>query len=175
LEKLADDLKNNPVLDDYAHMIYSLVSYTPDVLFPSPSFPFCFQILIQTLQLPSSDTIITTLDTIREIAAHDSLYLNPLTTNPIDPSSGGADPTWAPIIRQTVEHNGIPLVGSLLNGLTGSFHEDCEATTVTVLKLLAEIYPENFLLWVQSSITDAIPERIVNQTTKTDFMNKLQM
>ncbi|KAH8930017.1 nuclear localization sequence binding protein [Atractiella rhizophila] len=175
--KIFATLQNTPasqipdVLDDYAHLIYSVVTYTPNLLFLSPSFPVALQILIQSLTLPSTDTVIAVLDALREIVGNDSLDLpSSAPSTPLAP--GPADPSYAVAIRSVLDQHGYVLIGILLNGVAITFHEDCSPTVITLFRLLSEHCPNQLSTWVSQAAERALPTRDVGLGVREKFLSQ---
>lgn len=144
------------VLDDYTHLVLTLIDSAPSLIFLSPAFPSAFQSVLTALTLPSPRVVITALDAIRAVVGHDALE---------DPSSPFAAPIRA-VVESTAQQS-IPL---LLDVLVGG-GEDEPYNVLTILRLLSMQFPTLLATTVPPAI-ELLPVRAASQQEKADFLSR---
>ncbi|OCH94769.1 ARM repeat-containing protein [Obba rivulosa] len=158
------------VIEDYLQMLLQMIEYTPDVLFPSSAFPVAFRAAMLALSLVQSDIVFAALDFVRMIVTHDCLSLQSATPPP-------KFPLYAAAIRPVVEKEGPELVSYLLSGLVGDFPEESASLVVTILRVLAALWPTQLLSWLpvvlQQLPSTSMPEQAKRQFL-TDISNAIQ-
>lgn len=148
-------------MEDYLHLLKHLVEYCPDVLFTSPAFPIAFRATMAGLTLIQSDVVFTALDFARSVLTHDCL--NPTPTSPDNHS------LYAAAIRPVIEKEGGEFTGCLLTGLTGDFPEDSTSSVITILRVIAMLWPSQLLSWLPV-ILQQLPSATTPDQTKTAFL-----
>lgn len=144
------------VLDDYTHLVLTLIDAAPSLIFLSPAFPSAFQSVLTALTLPSVRVVITALDAIRAVVGHDALE---------DPSSPFAAPIRA-VVESTAQQS-IPL---LLDVLVGG-GEDEPYNVLTILRLLSMQFPTLLAQTVPPAI-ELLPVRAASQQEKAEFLSR---
>ncbi|KAJ3553023.1 hypothetical protein NM688_g3839 [Phlebia brevispora] len=166
--KLVNMLQDTPpsqipdVMEDYIRLSMQLADYAPDVLFTSPAFPIAFRAAMAGLTLIQSDIIFTALDFIRCVLTHDCL--NPSAK----PSS--KFPIYAAAIRPVMEKEGLELTGCLLTGITGDFPEDSASSVITILRVIAMLWPSQLLAWLPV-VLQQLPSATTPDQAKTAFLS----
>ncbi len=141
-----------------------MVEFAPDIFFESSAFPAAFHISLAALTLIHSDTIFASLDLIRMILTHDCL--TPL--EPVPPKF----PLYASAIRQAIDKEGFDFTSLLLTGLVGDFPAETASTIVTLLCVLASLWPIQLQQWIPV-ILRSIPVSSVPEEAKVRFMKDL--
>ena len=153
------------VLEDYMHMLIHTLDYAPDVFFDSPeSFSIGFKAAMTGLTLIQTDLVFASLDLIRLILTHESLF-PPSTDKPAPPTF----PIYASRIQQVIEKDGYELTGYLLSGLTGDFPEDSSSNVITIFRNIAAVWPQQLLSWLPSVLQQLNPATIPDEA-KTKFL-----
>jgi transportin-3 len=152
------------VLEDYMQMLSTVLEYTPDIFFETPSaFPIAFRAALVALTLIQSDLIFASLDLILNIVTHDCLTTQPGTIPP------PKFPTYAAVIRGVVEKEGFELVSFLITGLVGEFPEDSTSTVITIFRMLASVWSGPLLSWLPP-VLQQLSTTAVSDQTKSQFM-----
>lgn len=140
------------------------------MFFDSPeSFSIGFNAAMTGLTLIQTDLIFASLDLIRLVLAHDSIF-----PPPAGKSVPPKFPVYASRIHQVVEKEGYELVGYLLSGLTGDFPEDSSSNVIMIFRNVAAVWPQQLLSWLPSvlqrlnpaTVTDEVKTKFLAETTK---------
>ncbi|KAI9445107.1 ARM repeat-containing protein [Lactarius indigo] len=154
------------VLEDYVRMLMNMVEFAPDIFFESSAFPASFHIALAALTLIHTDTIFASLDLIRMILTHDCLNSAPL--EPLPPKF----PLYANAIHQAIDKEGFEFTSLLLTGLVGDFPEETASTIVTLMRVLASLWPIQLQQWIPV-ILQRLPVSSVPEEAKVRFMKDL--
>ena len=147
-------------------MLMNMVEFAPDIFFESSAFPAAFHISLAALTLIHTDTIFASLDLLRVILTHDCLNSAPL--EPLPPKF----PLYAIAIQRAVEKEGFELTSLLLTGLVGDFPAETASTIVTLLRVLATLWPIQLQQWIPV-ILQRLPVSSVPEEAKVRFMKDL--
>lgn len=147
-------------------MLLQMVEYAPDVFFESSAFPVAFQANMAALTLVHSDIIFASLELISYILTHDCL-LPP--ENTIPPPKFVI---YAAAIRAVIDKEGFALVGYILSGLVGQFPEDTAHKVVTLMRVLASLWPSQLLVWLPP-ILQQLPTSSAPNPAKAQFLAEM--
>jgi len=143
-----------------------MVDYAPDILFESSALPFAFRAAMATLTLIQSDTVFAALDLFRIILNHDCLH--PGTTTPPPPKF----PIYAIAINKVIEKEGLDFISLILAGIVGDFPEDAGGIVISIIRNLAELWPQPFLQWVTPAL-QALPTATAPDDAKARFLEDI--
>ncbi|GAA5857671.1 hypothetical protein JCM8547_004324 [Rhodosporidiobolus lusitaniae] len=161
------------VLEDYVHLVQSLIDATPDHMFLSPAFPAAFQSSLTALTLPSPRIVLSALDTIRAVVGHDALHYSPSDPESeayFSPSQRAVFPAYVAAIRAVVEASAVQLVQLLLDVLVGG-GEDEPHNVLTILRLLSIQFPTVLAQTVPSAV-EVLGLKTVGPAEKQEFLGK---
>ncbi|GAA5883264.1 hypothetical protein JCM3774_001788 [Rhodotorula dairenensis] len=144
------------VLDDYTHLVLTLIDSAPSLVFLSPAFPSAFQSVLTTLMLPSVRVVMSALEVVRAVVGHDALE--------------AASSPFAPPIRAVVESTAQQSIPLLLDVLVGG-GEDEPYTVLTILRLLSVQFPTLLAATVPPAV-ELLPVRVASQQEKADFLGR---
>jgi len=150
------------VIEDYIQMLIQMTEFTADVLFPSPSFPTSFGVVLSSLNLLQPEIVFASLDLVRNIIGHDALLPVPGMQQPATYT------VYAEAIRKTVEQQGFQLVGLLLSGLITHFPEDSNNNVTTIFRILARLWPSDLVSWLPS-VLEQLPTSTLPVAAKNQF------
>ena len=145
-------------------MLTQLISYAPDVFFPSPAFPIAFRTAMAGLNLVQVDIVFTALDVIREVLNNDCL--EPVASPPPE------FVVYASAIKDVVQKEGLELTGLLLAGLTGDFFEDTVSSVIAIFRSLVGLWPTQLLSWLPV-VLQQLPPSTVPDAAKTKFLSEI--
>ncbi len=141
-----------------------LVDHAPEILFLSPTFPIAFRAAMAGLTLIQSDIIFIALDFVRNVLTHDCF--NPAAT------ATPKYPLYANAIRVVIGKEGLELTGCLLSGLTGDFPEDSASSVITILRVIAMLWPSQLVSWLPV-VLQQLPSTTTPDQNKTAFMSEV--
>ncbi|GAA5914269.1 hypothetical protein JCM6882_003675 [Rhodosporidiobolus microsporus] len=158
------------VLEDYVHLVQSLIEATPEHIFLSPALSAAFQTTLTALTLPSIRIVLTALDTLRSIIGHDCLHYDPQVDTHLSPAQHAIFPTFVVAIRAVVEASAVQLVQLLLDVLVGG-GEDEPYNVLTILRLLSIQFPTVLAQTVPSAV-ELLPVKAAGAADKVEFLAK---
>lgn len=144
----------------------NMVEFAPDIFFESSAFPAAFHITLAALTLIHTDTIFASLDLIRMVLTHDCL--NSASHEAPPPKF----PLYANAIHQAVDKEGFEFTSLLLTGLVGNFPEETASIIVTLMRVLASLWPVQLQQWIPV-ILQRLPVTSVPEEAKVRFMKDL--
>ncbi|KAJ8296639.1 hypothetical protein OF846_000989 [Rhodotorula toruloides] len=157
------------VLDDYVHLVQTLIESAPQNIFTSPAFPAAFQCTLTALTLPSPRIVLAALDAVRAVVGHDSLH--PESNGSFaSPSQQAAFPTYATAIRAIIESTATQLMQLLLDVLVGG-GEDEPYNVLTILRLLSIQFPTVLAQTIPAAV-ELLPARAAGPADKAEFLAK---
>ncbi|EFP74390.1 uncharacterized protein PGTG_00346 [Puccinia graminis f. sp. tritici CRL 75-36-700-3] len=165
------------VIDDYIHLLSSLMDNQPEILIPSSCFHQSFPLVLTSLEFVDPEPVFTSLNYVRQILGHSSLELQaaassssgaggkPGSTTSKPGSSQMAVPVapagydvFAQSINQVVSQNGYLLSEVLLRRTLTDFPEDSLSTVIILFRLLADFFPTQLATWVPSVVERLSPK-----------------
>ncbi|WAQ90635.1 hypothetical protein PtA15_13A34 [Puccinia triticina] len=178
------------VIDDYIHLLSSLMDYQDQILISLNCFHQSFPLVLTCLEFFDPEPIFTSLNYIREILGHSSLELQAAAssssgaggkpgsaTSNAAPGSNQVSIPVAPAgynllaqsINQLVTQNGYLTSDVLLKRTLTDFPEDCLSTVIILFRLLADFYPTQLASWVPSVI-ERLPPKVATIPDKEKFL-----
>lgn len=149
------------VLDDYIHLLSTLIEYTPQIPLSSPSFPSIFRTVLAALTLFSPSVISAALDLLRTILGHESL---------LDPTLSPSYPQFAQTIHTAVQSNSTQLIQLLLQELI-KLEDETSSSVLTLFRVLALGFSDVLGREIPIAL-GGIEDRIVSSTEKIEFLQK---
>ncbi|KAL4241751.1 Armadillo-like helical [Abortiporus biennis] len=153
------------VIEDYIQMVLQMISFAPDILFPSPAFPVAFRAALAALTLVQADVVFAALDMIHNVLYHDCLTAS---STPPPPKF----PIYAAAIKPVVEQEGMALTGYLLAGLTGDFPEESTSIVIAIFRRLATLYPTQLMIWLPV-VLQQLPATSTPDQAKASFLSDM--
>lgn len=141
-----------------------MLTFCPDYVLLSPSFPASFQAVLTSLTLVHPDIIYPALDLLWMILGHESM-----TQSASQPAKYAQ---YATAIRQAASVNGFQFVGLLLTGLVTTFPEDSVHLVASLFRLLASGWRTELATWLPPAVQQ-LPAASLPADTKTKFLNDM--
>ncbi|KAG9043201.1 Nuclear import receptor [Tulasnella sp. UAMH 9824] len=152
------------VIEDYLHLLIQMLTFCPDYVLLSPSFPPSFQAVLTALTLVHPDIIYPALDLLWMILGHESM--TPSASQPAKYAQ------YATTIRQAVSANGFQFVGLLLTGMVTTFPEDSVHLVASLFRLLAGGWRPELATWLPPAVQQ-IPAASLPAEARAKFLTDM--
>ncbi|KAG8906064.1 Nuclear import receptor [Tulasnella sp. 417] len=158
------DSNSLAVIEDYLHLLIQMLTFCPDYVLLSPSFPSSFPSVLTALTRVHPDIISSALDLLRMILGHESM------------TPSAAQPAkyvqYATAIRQTVSVNGFQFVGLLLSGMVTTFPEDSVRLVASLFRLLAGGWRAELATWLPPAVQQ-LPAASLPMEARAKFLTDM--
>lgn len=161
---LLADFNSPAVIEDYLHLLIQMLTFCPDYVLLSPSFPSSFQAVLTALTLVHPDIIYPALDLLWMILGHESM--TPSASQPAKYAQ------YATTIRQAVSANGFQFVGLLLTGMVSTFPEDSVHLVASLFRLLAGGWRAELATWLPPAVQQ-IPAASLPAEARAKFLTDM--
>ncbi|KAH9473766.1 hypothetical protein MJO29_000822 [Puccinia striiformis f. sp. tritici] len=175
------------VIDDYIHLLSSLMDNQAEILISSNCFHQSFPIVLTSLEFFDPEPIFTSLNYIRQILGHSSLELQSTSSAPTSGNGEGKSAImtttnkaniqtdqaeyqlFVQSIKQLIVQNGYLLTEVLLRRTLTDFPEDSLSLVIILFRLLSDFFPMELATWVPSVI-ERLPPKIVSIADREKFL-----
>lgn len=177
------------VIEDYVHLLASLMENQAEILITSHCFDQSFPIVLTCLEFLDPEPIFTSLNYVRQILGHSSLELlsqsstsgttastlvTSTTDNPVNaPSAPAGYILLAQSIQKIIDQYGYLLCDVLLRRVLTDFPEDCLSTVLIVFRLLSLYFPVGLSNWIPG-IVERLPAKVASINDRQTFLVALK-
>lgn len=145
-------------MEDYIRLSQSMAVYAREIFFTSAGLETTFTVCFVALKLTHTDIIFVSLDLLAEL---------------IRPSRGSSPQELSMVskrISEVFSIHGYQLIGTLLDGLTGTFPYETLTVVTSLFRNIVDQWPSDFINWL-GPLLQGLTITTCSDEMKSKFMN----